>query len=317
MDYGVGTRNTKFAPLAVKQGNFDYNDRIEVDVAQKHYHDFWIQPLGGVVNQSGPFTFTIDPMPDKYIQLNRARLEMICRLVSEDNDDLDPCLDIAAPINLLGPCMWENVEIFLNGQPFTGASSTNAGYKAYIETMLSYDQDASKTHLHSQFYELDSPGEYDTMKVSDKLLRENFLNAIRQGKAAGPAIPNAIARNPAVALPPELDFDDNLILMIDPDEAERIVNQTETILDTDSAHVQQTKLEKDNKRRRMRLYIEHFEVQAALTRRILLLPSKSKGNIGFNERFKIVNGSVPFDMYSPITHDFFPSQQSYCTRKQN
>ena len=302
MEYGVGTRSAKFAPLAVRQGNFDYNDRVEVDVSQKRFNDFWIRPIGGVVNQAGPFTFCIDPIPDKYLQLNRARLEVICRVVGEMGQALDSCLDLVAPINLLGPCMWENVEVMLNGQPFSGASSINCGYKAYIETMLSYDQDAANTHLHSQFFHLDSPGEYSVMKVNDRLLREVYLNALLNGRARGPRIPPNLEPDPDLAD----DFPDENILLLTDEEAEAIKTAsyaTAQVGETDEER--KIREEKEKKRRRMVLILEYYEHEADVTRKTLVLHNKCPSNKGFDARYKITNGSVSFDLYSPITHDFF------------
>ena len=302
-DFGVGTRNTKFAPLAVKQGNFDYNDRIEVDVAQKRYQDIWIRPIGGVVNQAGPFTFTIDPLPDKYIQLNRARLELQCRIVGEQGQNLDPCLDIVAPVNLLGTVMWESVEVFLNGQPFSGASSINCGYKAYLETLLSYDTDAAFSHLHSQMFHLDTPGEFATMKVSDKLLRSNYLTALRNGRAAGPVIPDDLQPNNLYPL--DNDYPDSQVLLIDPSMADNLVGQLEQPPEGETRQARAYREERNKKKLRMNLYVQHYKAEAAATRQSLMLGHHHPSNKGFDARYMITCGSASFDMYCPITHDFF------------
>ena len=188
-DYGVGTRAGGVDAIAVDDGNFNYNEKIPVEASQRDGQDLWIRPEGGVVNQAGPFTFTIPPLEDRYIQLNRARLYARCKVTKLDGSPLESWKDICAPVNLLGAAMWERVDVQLNGQPFAGGTTINAGYKALLETMLSYDQDGANTHLHTQFYHPDSPGAYFNMRVSEDRVKAAFRDAIVKGQIRGPDIP--------------------------------------------------------------------------------------------------------------------------------
>ena len=189
MEFGVGTRSSGLDVLAVDDGNFNYGEKVEVEVSQKQGQDYWIRPVGGVVNQAGPFNFTIPPMDDKYIQLNRAQLYVRAKVVRGDGERLNTYSDIVAPVNLLGATMWERVEVQLNGQSFAGGTNINAGYKAYMETQLSYDTDGANTHLHTQFYHRDSPGRFGNMRVTEDTVRKGFRSAILDGALKKPAIP--------------------------------------------------------------------------------------------------------------------------------
>ena len=58
--------------------------------------------------------------------------------------------------------MFSSLSVSLNGKPVT-LHETNYHYKAYIEKLLNYGSDESGTHLVSNFWYLDSPGE---LKIS-------------------------------------------------------------------------------------------------------------------------------------------------------
>ncbi len=179
---------------AVDAGAFNYREKILVEVSQKEGQDQWIRPEGGVVNQAGPFTFAIAPLHDRYIDLTRTYLETRVRVVKSDGSWLEPGKDIVAPINLLGACMWERVDVQLNGNPFPGATAINAGIKAYMETMMSYDTDSANTHLHTQFYYPDKPGVMEQMSISEKAMRGAMVSAIKKGTAENvPAVPDYLA----------------------------------------------------------------------------------------------------------------------------
>ena len=175
----------------VDDGAFRYKETVRVEVAQKEGQDQWIRPEGGVVNQDGPFTLNIAPLHDRYIDLNRAYLETRMCVVRDDGSPLRAAEDIVAPINLLGACMWERVDVQLNGNSFSGGTAINAGMKAYIETMMSYDTDAANTHLHTQFYYPDTAGLMGQMALSEENMRRAIVDQIVRGQAAGvPVIPD-------------------------------------------------------------------------------------------------------------------------------
>ncbi len=144
-----------------------------------------------MVNQARPLTFAIAPLHDRYINLTCAYLEMCVRVVKVDGSWLHPAKDIVAPINLQSACMWERVDVQLNGNPFPGATAINAGVKAYLETMMSSDTDSANTHLHTQFYYPDKPRVVEQMSIFEKGMRAAMVAAIKKGTAQNvPAIPN-------------------------------------------------------------------------------------------------------------------------------
>ena len=290
--YGVGTRNSAFDMEEVDDGDFNYHERVEVETSQKVGKDQWIRSIGGVVNQEGPFTFVIEPQVDRYVQLNKAEVEMVVAVEKKVGDG--KCKihdDVVAPVNLLGAVFWDQVEVTLNGKPFSGASSSSSGLKAYIETLLSYDTDARNTHLQSQLCYLDTPGQFDNFNLSEKTMRGCFMKGIKDGHFPRPDIPAEFGRAPTDQqgniLPGHDDVDG--IMMPDID------------LDRFNDDVPEEKL---NRARRRKVYQEYFykELWSKGANDPTLGTSYNKG---FDSRAQIASGSEQFDMYSPITHDFF------------
>lgn len=305
-EFGVGTRRSTLPLVEVDDGNFDYDDKVLVETSQKGSRDFWIRPIGGVVNQQGPHTFVVEPQIDRYLHLNRAALEMRLKVVRADGSGLVRHEDIVAPINLLGPCMWKTVEVSLNSQPFNGASAVNAGYKGYIETMLSCDSDAVNSHLSASFFHADTPGEFNSMSVGRRTVQRALAHGLISGDIAFPAMDDAIkpaaGENPPTVLRTEAYF-----LLYDD-----LINQDETDPPAAAADgvdappqdqpvvlgVEEKKLRRKNALRRwVRDTLRVMAQNGVVT--------DQPQNAGFNTRYNTCSGSSQFDIFTPITHDFF------------
>jgi hypothetical protein len=113
-------------------------------------------------------------------------LELTLKVTREDGSKLESFADMVAPVNLLGAVFWENVEVWLNDQPFSTAAAANAGLKAYIDSLLSYDFDVRHTHLHTQLMQPDSPGNEATTTLPLSLLRQNLIEWLTEKAKARP-----------------------------------------------------------------------------------------------------------------------------------
>lgn len=276
-------------------GRFDYNQSVTVDVAQSSSRDFWIRPLGGTINQAGPWTFTIEPTPDHYLDLNSAGLEMKYRIVRADGSNLRGDRDIVAPVNLLGPCMWSSVEVTLNGHPFNSSSQILMGHKQLMETVLTYDTDSANTHLQTQGWDLDSPQGYDCMKPGLDTMTNALLQEMRVGAIPRPPIPDDLKADPDF-----VNFD--RLRVHNFDNVRQILNLSgkETVADL----LIMNELDKQDKR--YKLYKEAVEVNhATFLRKYASIPGRDASNKGYDARYSIVKDSAHVDMYSPIPHDFF------------
>ena len=301
MDSAIKAHRAALGIRETVEGNFDYNERIMVETGMTGYNDYWVRPIGGVVNQEGPFNFVIDPMPDRYIMLNRAGLEVTLQVTTGNGGEIDWMGDIVAPINMLGTTMWKQVEVALNDQPFSGVSSVNAGVKCMMETLLSYDTSAANTHLRTHGYYEDTPGEYGNMGLSREFLMNEFARRMvaegqtaREGMFKEPVY-NQLEMNP-------LNADGNV--REERTEGERLVDiwsikqplvVQEMINEAPTNQQKRTLM-------RWRAYQRHFAASLGYFSHLM---QNEYVNRGFERRYKIASRSKKFDLYSPIPHDFF------------
>ncbi len=271
-------------------GAFNYAEKVAVECSQSGFSNVWIKPQNGTTNQAGPFIFDIDPSVDKYIMLNKVKLEMDCHIVREDGSPLQ-WMDVVAPCDLLGSCFWESVEVFLNGQPFSGASAANAGYKAFMETMLTYDKDAAGSHLQSQFFFQDEPGQYDNFLIEKRTMFRQLVDKAERGEITC-TIPLKYMPGPQN----EADL-----------KAEEAEDRQKKGLAPRPDTWTPTQLDDE---RKLQMRIDHvyrpmFAQLLTTGLDALVAGENDKVNKGFISRAAVVRGSERFDMYSPICHDFF------------
>ena len=291
-EFGVGRNAEVYSTVGVTDGNFDYNEKVMVETAQVGSRSFSIGPIGGVVNQAGPFTFRIEPMGDSYLQLNRARLEARCRVVKPNGENISLWEDVVAPVNLLGATMWETCTVLINTHDrVNGSAATNVGYKAYLETMLSYDSDSRTTQLHTQFFNLDSPGQFNNMKAGKAALKQALYRAFENGEEE--------AERPTIPLRYRMGDHFHELLQEAIDAAAAAGDDTLV----DPSTIKQ--LSEDAKRaKRYQLYDTVIDPKLADLGGIAA-QSGEDYNKGFCGRCTKVAGSHQFDMYSPVPHDFF------------
>jgi len=67
-----------------------------------------------------------------------------------------------APVNLFLHSFFSQVDIQFNGTLITSSTNTYP-YRAILETLLSYGEDAKKTQLTSALYYKDAAGQMDTL----------------------------------------------------------------------------------------------------------------------------------------------------------
>ena len=175
--YGIGTKAGAGDMVEVDGGDFNYDDKILVETSQERGYDFSIRPIGAIVNTTpkSSQTFVIEPLVDRYLQNNKTTLEMRVKVTKRNGDRLSPFADIVAPVNLLGQLMWESVEVKLNGHSFSGTCNSNSGLKAFIDTVLSTEDDARHTHTATQLMHMDSAFAYDDFGLT----AEDFFSSAK------------------------------------------------------------------------------------------------------------------------------------------
>ena len=283
-DFGTGTRHAGFRAIKSAEGEFDYNQQIAVEDTQTQYREMYIRSNTGVANPQGPILFTLEPSRDWYIQLGLSRLEVTFHVVKGNGADLDRMEDVVAPVNLLGPCMFQSVEPTLNGHPMSGSSCVHAGIKAFIDTMLSYDNDAATSHMTSQFLHMDAPGHYDSFFLSLETLKDMFKQMLQAGDLQGLEYPENTNPLPPGARRPN---------------GERYSAQG--LENENNARLTRRRLfEKNQFYLHMNGTVDRVQAIAGAADHL-----RSGVNPGFETRCRLVSGSEKITMYSPIPHDIF------------
>ena len=283
-NYGIG--HLGFKTVEVDDGNFDYHDQVMVEDSQVRSKDFWIRPIGGVVNQSGPFYFTIEPTDDQYLQLNNARLEVVASLERGDGSRCHGFLDVVAPVNMLGAVMWSSIEMHINGQPLSGSSSVNMGYKAFINAMLSNDTDALNTHLVTCLTHMDTPGAFGNFHAATDSLKTMFIRGVDDGRIIWPGFPQ--------------DIRDMLPLGQQRGAGDRLMDADEYAEEELRRKIAQKEFMDQFFADEMGIGVER-RLSRRATNRDPFLPV----NKGFDTRYMIAADSETFTMVSPLAHDFF------------
>lgn len=124
-----------------------------------------INPLVSIT-QSETLEFQIVAGESEYIDLQQSTLYLRCKIVDNENRALnerkaDGTINENAmvfPINYLIGSLFSQVEVFLNNKQ-VGSSSSLYPYRAYLETLLSYNADAKEHQLRGSGYFKDKGGE--------------------------------------------------------------------------------------------------------------------------------------------------------------
>ncbi len=280
MEFGVGTKHNGFKSVKIDDGNFNYGEQVRVETSQKSCRTFWIPPLGGCTNQNGPFNFSIEPMVDQYWVANKAAIEVVISVTKPNGEELDSVEDVVAPCNLIGPSLFENIDVSINGHHFPGSSGMNSQYKAMIETVLSYDQDARLTHLMAQGFHLDTPKEYGNMDLDELTMLKMIHAQIKSGQITPPTYPDDIKiRGEAGYREPE-NMDD-----MSPNQLEHLAKQIS--------------------KKRITYLENHCKELLANDINANRLSSRTRVNTGFVARYKLTTNSKRLNLIFPICHDFF------------
>ena len=107
------------------------------------------------ISENGPIEFSIPGNAD-YIDLKKSLLYIKTRIVHADGSILNKDEKVG-PINNFLHSIISQVDISLNGKQFNSSGGATYGYKAYIQNLLNYGQDAKATQLQtSLFYKDDA-----------------------------------------------------------------------------------------------------------------------------------------------------------------
>jgi len=134
----------------------------------------WIEyhPLTTVTDGS-PIEFDIGASGEDYIDFANTMLYVRVKVTAADGANLAADSRIA-PVNLFLHSLFSQVDISLNGTLITASTNTYP-YRAMLETLLSYGEDAKSSQLTSALYYKDKAGQMDATTIEGAHTNSGFL----------------------------------------------------------------------------------------------------------------------------------------------
>lgn len=127
----------------------------------------WIEflPLSSIKDIGAPLEFNVTGCAENYMDLSATQLHVRVRVTKGDDTPL-PENELVAPVNLLLHSLFSQIDITLNGRNITNSSHTYP-YRAYIETLLNYGQDAKNGPLAMEGYIKDTAGYMNNLENNE------------------------------------------------------------------------------------------------------------------------------------------------------
>ena len=113
-----------------------------------------------ILTSTGPIEFTISAENSNYIDLANSFLYVRASVTTAAGADLAKNVEIAPECNFL-LTLWTQVDVYLNALLVT-QSNNNYPYRAYIENLLSFAQEAKKSQLSALLWHRNTSEHFDT-----------------------------------------------------------------------------------------------------------------------------------------------------------
>lgn len=124
-------------------------------------------PNGSTENHN-PIKFTISGDSNCYIDLNHSHIYLETKITKEDGSDLTDD-DIPGPVNLICHSLFKQCDVYLN-DTLISDSSNLYHYRSYLETLLSYSNEAKESQLSLALYKKDVAGQHDDIANANTAL---------------------------------------------------------------------------------------------------------------------------------------------------
>jgi len=134
----------------------------------------WVEyhPITSVTDGS-PIEFDISGTGEEYIDLANSMLYVKAKITRPNGTDLAAAAN-TGPVNLFLHSLFSQVDIQLNGTLITSSTNTYP-YRAILETLLSYGEDAKNTQLTSALYYKDKAGRMNVVPQDNAATRNDGL----------------------------------------------------------------------------------------------------------------------------------------------
>ena len=106
----------------------------------------WIEyhPLSNITD-TGPIEFNVSGTGEEYLDLAKTQLFVKAKITKANGDNLNPNTQVD-PVNLFLHSLFSQVDVSLNERLISPSTNTYP-YRAMIETLLNYGEDAKSSQL--------------------------------------------------------------------------------------------------------------------------------------------------------------------------
>ena len=156
---------------------FDYFESkvIQAAIVSEYDRDFLPQ---GTFQPGAPIEFLVRSSSNSYLDLNNSKLELDCKVTNADGTDIAADVNVGLT-NLTLHSLFSNIEMDLCSKRITDANNLYA-YRSFMETILTYDDDVSKTRLICEGWERDTEGHFDDFSMADAGTNTGFKSRSRK-----------------------------------------------------------------------------------------------------------------------------------------
>ena len=118
-----------------------------------------------VFTSTGPIEFTVSAENSNYIDLANSFLYVRASVTGSDGSDLAKDVEIAPECNFLHT-LWSQIDVYLNGSLVT-QSNNNYPYRAYIENLLNFGQEAKTSLLSAVLWYRNTSGHFGSCTAAN------------------------------------------------------------------------------------------------------------------------------------------------------
>jgi len=159
---GIGTFITD--ETEVGSGGLDIFSTPPIDKTIIHGKTVYYYPTSAVTD-TGPYEFLLPADSAEYTYLPLTRLEGELEVVKTNGTTLTDT-EVNSIVNLFPSTLFRQVECEINGTQICDLSTPTYPYKSYIETHLSFGDEAKNTHLKCEMYRKDQLGKEETFSIT-------------------------------------------------------------------------------------------------------------------------------------------------------
>ena len=138
------------------------NIPVQHQVEKTFYQEF--TPIS-LINDKAPITIVAHGAPNQCWALYKSFLTVTCKITKDDGTAIVAASDATTSNDVLNS-LFSQIDMELGDKQVSDNNNLNP-YRAYIESTLSYSEDAQKTWMRGNLYAKDTAGQFDVFSKAD------------------------------------------------------------------------------------------------------------------------------------------------------